>query len=198
MPIGMLGWQPQSRRPRSRFTGAQRFVHWLMALAILAMLFIGVGMVSTVGPSYATLIAIHRPLGLLILVLAILRVGLRLWYGAPGLPQDLPRIQVAAAKASHLVLYALFLAMPLLGWAMLSAGGYPIVLYLGIQLPPIAPHDDAWHAVLWTAHRWGAFLLFATILLHVAAALFHGLIRRDDVLASMAPLSAPAARPDTR
>ncbi|MDR3535896.1 MAG: cytochrome b/b6 domain-containing protein [Acetobacteraceae bacterium] len=170
-----------------RFTLGQRALHWAMAAAVLAMLFIGVGMVSTVSPRYWTLVSIHKPLGILILLLAVLRLALRSRAGAPPLPEDLPLVQAAGAKVSHLILYTLMIAMPLIGWAMLSAGGYPIVLYGPIHLPAIVPHDDALHAMLRTAHAWLAFLLFATILLHVAAALFHGLVRRDGVFTSMAP-----------
>jgi cytochrome b561 len=171
----------------ARFTPVQRSLHWLMAAMVLAMLFIGVGMVSTLHPKFLTLIAIHRPLGIAILVLAVLRLGVRLRRGAPPLPADLPWWQAAGAKASHVALYILLIAMPLVGWSMLSAGGYPIVLYGPIRLPSIAPHDAVLYAVLRTAHTYLAYLFFATILMHVAAALFHALIRRDGVFHSMAP-----------
>ncbi|HTW28290.1 MAG TPA: cytochrome b [Acetobacteraceae bacterium] len=185
-----------------RFSPLQRTLHWLMAVMILSMLFIGIGMVSTVAPRYHVLVAIHRPLGIAILVLVLLRLGLRLRRGAPPLPADLPRIQALAAKGSHVVLYALMLAMPLLGWSMLSAGGYPIVLFGRIHLPRIMPHDDALYTVLREAHFALAFVLFAVVLLHLAAALFHALIRRDGVFTSMAPWPShrgpappPALRP---
>ena len=75
---------------RQRFTPLQRLLHWLMAICILAMLFIGVGMVSTVMPKYLALVSIHKPLGIAILVLAVLRLVVRLRSGAPALPADLP------------------------------------------------------------------------------------------------------------
>jgi cytochrome b561 len=170
-----------------RFTPLQRTLHWLMAAMVLAMLFIGIGMVSTLQPEFLTLVAIHRPLGIAILALAVFRLGVRLWRGAPALPSDLPFFQVVAAKASHYLLYGLLIAMPLIGWSMLSAGGYPVLLYGPIHLPTIAPHSDALHAWLRSAHTWLAYLFFATVLLHFGAASFHALIRRDGVFASMAP-----------
>jgi cytochrome b561 len=170
---------------RHMFSPLQRALHWLMALMVLAMLFIGVTMVSTLRPRFLTLIAIHKPLGIAILVLALLRLGLRLWSGAPQLPSDLSSMQVVAAKLSHVVLYALLIAMPLIGWGMLSAGGYPIILFGSIHLPKILPQADQLYAVLRTAHTLLAYLFFATILLHIAAALFHGLIRRDGVFRAM-------------
>ena len=170
-----------------RFSTLQRTLHWLMAAMVLAMLFIGVGMVSTVAPPYGTLVSIHKPLGISILLLVLIRLGVRLWKGAPALPADLPGWQEKAAKASHLLLYALMILMPLIGWSMLSAGGYPIVLWGGVHLPPIMPHNDTLHAILRGAHTWLAFLFFLTILGHLAAALFHGLVRRDGVLWTMLP-----------
>ena len=77
-------------RRRARFTAWQRLLHWLMAICNLAMLFIGVGMVSTIKPTYLTLVSIHKPLGIAILALAVVRLALRLRYGAPLLPADMP------------------------------------------------------------------------------------------------------------
>ena len=172
---------------RLRFTPLQRLLHWLMAVCILAMLFIGVGMVSTVMPKYLALVSIHKPLGIAILVLALIRLVLRLRYGAPRLPADLPEPMKLAAHLSHLAFYLLMIGMPLIGWGMLSAAGYPIVLFGGVHLPAILPHSDGLHALLWDAHFYLAFAFFALILLHVAAALFHALVRRDGVFQTMAP-----------
>jgi cytochrome b561 len=167
------------------FTLLQRLLHWVMAVCILAMFFIGVGMVSTVMPKYVPLLATHKSLGIAILLLALIRLGTRLHYGAPPLPIDLPEPMKLAAYLSHYALYALMIGMPLIGWAMLSAGSYPVVLYGGIRLPPIAPPSDSLHTLLWNAHFYLAFAFFAVVLLHIAAALFHGLVRRDGVLESM-------------
>jgi cytochrome b561 len=176
------------RTERDGFSGLQRVLHWLMAIMVLAQLFIGVSMVTTLKPRFLTLITIHKPLGIAILALAVLRLGVRWRLGAPPLPDDLPRAQALAAKLSHVVLYALLIVMPLVGWGMLSAGGYPVVLYGSLHLPKILPHDDRLHAVLLTTHIVLAYLFFATILLHVAAALFHALIRRDGVFRAMAAI----------
>jgi cytochrome b561 len=173
---------------RQRFTALQRILHWLMAVCILAMLFIGVGMVSTVMPKYLTLVSIHKPLGIAILVLALVRLAVRLGYGAPSLPVDLPEPMKLAAYLSHYAFYVLMIGMPLIGWGMLSAAAYPVVLFGGIRLPAILPQSDSLHALLWDAHFYLAFLFFALILLHLAAALFHALVRRDGVFEAMAPV----------
>jgi cytochrome b561 len=174
-------------RQIQRFNPLQRTLHWLMAICILAMLFIGVGMASTVASDYLTLVNIHKPLGIAILVLALIRLVVRLRYGAPPLPLDLPEPMKLAAYLSHYALYALMIAMPLIGWAMLSAAEYPVVLWPGVWLPRILPLDPSLHTLLWNAHFYLAFLFFALIVMHLAAALFHGLIRRDGVFDSMAP-----------
>lgn len=169
------------------FTVPQRVLHWLIAVCILAMLFIGVGMASTVTSTYVPLLAMHKTLGVAILALALIRLGVRLRYGAPALPADLPAPMKLAAHLSHYALYALMIGMPLIGWAMLSTGAYPVVLYGHIRLPAILPQSDALHTLLWDAHFYFAFAFFALVLLHIAAALFHALVRRDGVFESMAP-----------
>ena len=170
-----------------RFTPLQRTLHWVMAVCILAMLFIGVGMVSTVAPEYLTLVSIHKPLGILILILALIRLVVRLRYGAPPLPLDLPEPMKLAAYLSHYALYALMIAMPLIGWAMLSAAEYPVVIWPGVWLPPILPLDpEPAYAVVERAFL-SRVLFFALILMHLAAGLFHALIRRDGVFDAMGP-----------
>lgn len=165
-----------------------RVLHWSMAVMIVAMLFIGVTMVTSLHLR-PLLIDLHRPLGIAIGVLALLRLYNRLRHHPPPLPADLPAWQARAARAaraSHAMLYALMLAMPLIGWAMLSAGGYPIVLWGGVQLPAIVPHTPALYAALRGAHGLLAYVLFATVLAHVGAALFHLWVRRDGVFQAMA------------
>ncbi|UPG73136.1 cytochrome b [Roseomonas gilardii subsp. gilardii] len=170
------------------FSPLQRLLHWVMAVCILAMLFIGIGMVSTITPRYLTLVSIHKPLGIAILVLALLRLLLRWRKGSPPLPADLPEPMKLAAQLSHVALYALMIAMPLIGWGMLSAASYPVVLFGGVTLPPILPPSDSLHALLRSAHTWLALAFFALILIHLAAALFHALVRRDGVFTAMAPV----------
>jgi cytochrome b561 len=162
-----------------------RILHWTMAVLIVAMLFIGIAMVSSLS-DYHRLVAIHKPLGILILVLAALRLLNRLIYPPPPLPDGMPFLLRFAAHGSHWLLYGLMFALPLVGWGMLSAAGYPIALVGSLHLPPILPHSDALYAVLRPLHTTLAFLLFATLLAHIAAAMTHALIFRDGVFQSMA------------
>lgn len=172
--------------PGSRFTSTSRWLHWMMAAMVLVMLFLGIGMAASVSERYRLLVAIHRPLGLAVLVLVAIRLVNRLLHPPPPLPDSLPPLQRVAAKASHVVLYALMFIMPLLGWGMLSAARYPIVIFGSVHLPPILPHDPALYAVLRQLHTDFAYILFCVFLAHLGAALLHGLIRRDGVFESMA------------
>ena len=171
-------------RPR-HFNGLARLLHWSMAAAIFAMLFVGAGMVVSL-QYRAQLLDLHRPLGIAILLLAIVRLINRLSRPTPPLPADLPPLQKFAAHASHWLLYGLMLAMPLIGWAMLSAGGYPIVMFGGVHLPAIVPHSASVYGVLRPLHGVLAYVLFFTIIGHLGAALFHAWVRRDAVFGQMA------------
>lgn len=171
--------------PTSHFAPLARLLHWLMALMIIAMLFIGAGMVASVSERHAWLLNVHKPLGIAILALVIVRLIVRFSTQTPPLPADLPAVQALAAKLSHYLLYALMLAMPLIGWAMISAAGDPVMLGHSIRLPSIVAAHAETFAFLRKAHRYLAYLFFLTILAHLAAALFHGWIRRDEVLDSM-------------
>jgi cytochrome b561 len=91
------------------------------------------------------------------------------------------------AKLSERLLYALFIALPLVGWAMLSAGHYPIVMFGAVHLPPILPARPELYAALREGHTILAYLLFLAFLAHLGAVLFHTLILRDGLLNRMTP-----------
>lgn len=169
----------------TRFPLTIRLLHWGMAVLILAMLFVGVGMLSTAGPAYAALLSLHRPLGAALFILVVIRLTIRLQTRAPPLPEDMPSLQKAVAKGSHVLLYAAMIAMPLIGWAMLSAGGYPVKLGPSFSLPPLVPQDLQLFGLLRMAHTLTAFVFFALILGHLSAALIHAFIRRDGVFSAM-------------
>lgn len=161
-----------------------RILHWSMAFLLVLMLFVGAGMVSNLEPWQPTLVGWHKRLGLLLLALAALRLLVRLTSVRPDLPHDLPGWQRRLARAMHWALYAAMFALPLLGWAMQSAAGYPLRLGDWL-LPPLLGEDAGLYGVLRAWHGWLAYGLFAMVLAHLGAALVHGLIRRDTVLASM-------------
>ncbi len=171
-----------------------RLLHWVMAAMVLTMLFVGIGMVSTVSGRYHALLAIHRPLGIAILVLAVIRLANRLLNPGPPLPTHLNKLERFAAKASQVVFYALMILMPLIGWGMLSAARYPVVLAAGVQLPPILPQDPLLYAALRRVHTVLAYAFMATFIAHFSAALVHAWIYRDGVFTSMAPWRSQPSR----
>ncbi len=180
----------------AQFALLARVLHWLMAALLLAMLFIGVTMVTTLG-SYHTLLAIHRPLGILILLLAVIRLATRILTRTPALPPTMSRGERFVAGASEILMYGLFLALPLIGWGMLSAGHYPIVMFGSVHLPPILPAEPELYATLREAHTILAYLLFLAFLAHLGAVLFHTLILRDHLLNRMVPWSIRAGETES-
>jgi cytochrome b561 len=173
-----------ARNP-NQFAVMSRILHWLMAALLLAMLFIGVSMVASLG-NYQRLVAIHRPLGILILILAAVRLINRLCTTLPPFPPTMSPRERWVASASERLLYALMFALPLVGWGMLSAGHYPIVMFGPVHLPPILPANPTLYAVLRKTHTVLAYLLFFSFLAHLSAVLYHTLIVRDRLLDRMA------------
>jgi cytochrome b561 len=171
---------------RPQFTGSMRFLHWLIAAMVLAMLGVGVAMVASLG-DYHRLVSIHRPLGILILILVVIRFLNRRLSSLPPFPATMSPPERFAARASEALLYTLLLVEPLLGWGMLSAARYPIVLFGSLHLFPILPHSVMLYAVLRRTHTFLAYLLFLAFVAHFGAILFHTLIVRDGMLSRMAP-----------
>jgi cytochrome b561 len=169
-----------------QFPALSRLLHWTMAVMILTMLCIGVAMVASLG-DYHVLVSIHRPLGIAILILVVVRFVNRRLDPPPAFPATMSLLERRAATASELAMYGLMLVLPLVGWGMLSAARYPIVLFGSVHLPFILPHNAMLYAVLRKAHTILAYLFFLTFLAHLGAILFHTLIVRDGMLKRMAP-----------
>ena len=168
-----------------QFAVLSRILHWLMAAMLLTMLFIGVAMVASLG-NYHRLVAIHLPLGIMILIFAAIRLVNRMFTTLPPFPPTMSRRERFLASASERLLYTLMFALPLVGWGMLSAGHYPVVMFGPVHLPPILPADPMLYAVLRKTHTILAYLLFVTFLFHLGTVLFHTLIIRDRLLNRMA------------
>jgi len=169
-----------------QFTASMRFLHWLMAAMVLTMLGIGIAMVASIA-DYHRLVSIHRPLGILILILVVIRFVNRRLSSLPPFPASMSSQERFVASTSELLLYTLLFVQPLVGWGMLSAARYPIVLFGSVHLPPILPHSVMLYAVLRRTHTVLAYLLFLTFIAHFGSVLFHTLIVRDGMLRRMAP-----------
>src|SRR5437660_6613593 len=143
----------------SQFPAFSRLLHWTMAGMVLTMLCVGVAMVASLA-NYHVLVSIHRPLGIAILILVVLRFVNRLLNPPPHFPATMSRAERLAATASELTMYGLMFVLPLVGWGMLSAARYPIVLYGPVRLPFILPHNVMLYAALRQAHTVLAHLFF--------------------------------------
>lgn len=163
-----------------------RWLHWLTAALILVQIPLGVMAVNwRLSPTKLELFLWHKSLGLLLLLLVLARVGLRLAGPTPRLPPDMSGWERGAARASHFLLYALMLALPLSGWVINSAANVPLRVFGLFPLPDITPPNEA---LADAAERVHAGLVIALVLLlvaHVAAALRHHYGRRNDVLVRM-------------
>jgi cytochrome b561 len=169
----------------TRFALPSRILHWLMAPMVIAQLFIGVTMIVSLS-YYPLLLAIHRPLGVLILIFAVVRLVNRLTHKLPPFLATMSPAERRIASWSEYLLYALLLVQPLVGWAMLSAARFPITLVGPLHLPGIAPHNIDVYGVLRECHTVLAFLLFLTFTAHMCAVLFHTLVLRDRLIDRMA------------
>src|SRR4029077_5793867 len=119
--------------------------------------------------------------------LVVIRFVNRRLTSLPPFPATMSRLERRAATASENALYAMMFVQPLVGWGMLSAARFPIVLFGSVHLPFILPHDVMLYAVLRKAHTILAYLFFLTFIAHFGAILFHTLIVRDGILKRMAP-----------
>ena len=173
-----------------------RILHWLMAAMVLTMLGIGVAMVASLG-NYHRLISIHRPLGIAILILVVIRFVNRQFSTLPPFPATMSSQERFVAPASEILLYTLLFVLPLVGWGMLSAARFPIVLYGSLHFPPILPHSVMLYAFLRKTHTVLAYLLFLAFIAHFGAILFHTLVVRDRLVSRMAPWRVRARLADS-
>ena len=174
--------------PRSDWPALSKALHWLIAVLILVMAWLGLTMGDLPnGPDKIATYALHKSLGLSILALVALRLLWRLYAGAPAPLAGTPRWQERIAALTHLALYALLLAMPLSGWLLNSAAGFPLQWFGLFNLPALAGRDEALHALAGQVHELLFWALAALVVLHAAAALHHHLFLRDATLARMLP-----------
>jgi len=175
-----------------RYTRTAIALHWLVTLLILTALPLGLTMTEMpLSPQKLKFYAWHKWLGVTVFGLVVLRLAWRAVHPPPPLPESVPAWQRSAAHALHWALYALMLVIPLAGWLMSSAKGFQTV-YLGVlPIPDLLPKNEALGERLADVHAWLAYALIALLVVHVAAALKHHFIDRDDILRRMLPWIMP-------
>lgn len=181
---------PAARRYANtdRWGPVSQLLHWTVVALILAMAYLGLTMTDLPnGPDKIHTYALHKSIGLTILALVSLRVLWRLYAGAPPAVAGTRRWQARVATATHAALYALLFAMPLSGWVVNSAAGFPLQWFGLFNLPRLLARDKAVHALAVEVHEALFWCLVALAAVHAAAAIYHHVVQRDATLARMMP-----------
>jgi cytochrome b561 len=177
----------------TRYGAVAMTMHWTIAALIIANLIIGLSMTD---PDIPSLIAVHKSIGLLVLVLSVLRLVWRWVNPVPPPPLGLNRWVRIAGRFTHYLFYALMIIIPLAGWLMVSAGarGHPTSFFGLFDWPPFPTLSDMtrsqahpYHEAFETTHVVLAWAMLFLIPMHIFAALYHHYYRADNVLRRMLP-----------
>lgn len=166
-----------------RYNAVARALHW--AIGILIIVNIALGIVHEPLEKTVNLMPIHKSIGLLVLILSVIRIGWRFTWTAAPYPALMPQWQTVSAKAMHFALYFLMLALPLTGWIFSSAGKWPLDLF-GLPWPKLPVTKDMPIAgITHEAHELMGWIALGLVVLHIAAALYHHHVVKDDILKRM-------------
>lgn len=168
-------------------------LHWLIALAIIANIIGGLTLdwfLDNADPAMKAQglvnIALHKSLGLTIILLTVVRLAWRLANPPPALPAHMTRLERRLARSSHAAFYLLMFALPLSGWALASTGRAPIRWFGALDVPHL-PVAASQRGLLGEGHELLGWTMVALLALHILAALKHQIFDRDEVMASMVP-----------
>ncbi len=166
---------------------AAKFLHWAVAACVIFLIPSGILMVNVdlADALRNDLYSLHKAFGVLVLALMAMRVGYRLTLGAPAASGVLTPAQYVVSRIVHVTLYLLLIAMPILGWAGTSAFPAPVPFFGLFELPALIGPDRELSKQLLTIHSYLGFFLAGVAVLHIAAGLYHGIVRRDGVLSRM-------------
>jgi cytochrome b561 len=190
-----------ARVEQPRYNPVAQALHWITAafvLAVLPLAWIATSLPAS--PAKGFYFQLHKSVGITILVLAVMRLLWRLTHRPPALPAGMPVFEKAGAHAAHVVLYALMIGLPFVGWMLVSISPFNLPTWLYGLVP--WPHIEAlanlpravktaWEPLVAAVHAYGAYLLAAIVIVHVLAALRHHFILHDDVLRRMLPGRRP-------
>lgn len=169
----------------SRYSSVAIWFHWTIAALVIVNLAIGLLHESLLkGVGWA--MPVHISFGLCVLILSVGRIAWRLMHPMPPMPTDIPQWQQVVGRATHIALYALIILLPLSGWLIVSGGTRPIGFFW-VATAPKLPVSKAMSGFGHESHGVLGWLMLALVVLHVAAALRHHLILRDNILARMIP-----------
>ena len=168
------------------YTAVAKGLHWLMALLILGLLVLGMYMHDLpLSPQKLALYSWHKWAGVTAFVLVWLRLAWRVTHRPPALPEGMAPLMRLAAHAGHAALYGLMVVIPLSGWLMSSAKGFQTVWFGVLPIPDLVGKDKELGDLLQQVHQALNLLLMLTLAGHVAAALWHHFVLKDDTLRRM-------------
>jgi cytochrome b561 len=177
------------RNSTTRWGAIAQLLHWLIVALIILQVTLGEIADDLGGMKKLAMLARHKSVGITILALALLRL---LWRGGnptPPLPDTLRPYERFLAQFTHSALYFLLFALPLSGWLMSSARGFPVSWFGFVQLPDLVSRNRALYDAMLGTHHVLVWVLAAVALLHVAAALKHHFVLKDNVLKRMLPFT---------
>ena len=172
-----------------RYDGVTIGLHWFVAALAIAVAVLGLMIPEAPrGSEWRDWILLwHRSIGMAILAAMVLRMLWRLRHPSPPLPPGLKPVEAFLAHATHGLLYVAFVAMPLAGYLNTAAAGHPLSLFGLVTLPPPIAENQRLAQIAIALHLVGQFAVYGFVALHVAAALMHGIFRRDGVFSRMLP-----------
>jgi cytochrome b561 len=178
------------RNTTVRWGHVSQFLHWLIVvLLIVQVTLASIADDLPLGMKKLAMLARHKSVGITILGLVVLRLLWRWMNPTPELPDTLKPHERVLANLTHAGLYILLFAMPLSGWMMSSARGFPVSWFGFIQLPDLVPKNKPLYDVLLETHETLAWALYTIVFLHVVAALKHHFMLKDNVLRRMLPFT---------
>lgn len=188
-----------ARNTHEQWGWVSKLLHWLIVALILVMAIVGLVMDDLPKtPKYFWVFTAHKSTGITILALVFLRLGWRLYAGAPRPVRGTPAWQHRIATTTHVMLYAVLIAMPLSGWLYDSASGLRPFRWFGLfDMPKLVPPSESLSDLAHEAHEWIFWGIVALVGIHAGAALYHHLFLRDATLLRMLPgrrAAAAAAR----
>ena len=176
------------RNSSTRWGAVSQLLHWLIVALIAVQVTLGLlGAMLPVGIDKLATLARHKSIGITILALAVVRITWRWINPTPALPADLRPFERRLARGTHAALYALLFALPLTGWSMSSARGFTVSWFNLFQLPNLVGQNQRLYRALLETHQLLAIALGVVVALHIAAALKHHFVLKDDTLRRMLP-----------
>ncbi|MGE3476924.1 MAG: cytochrome b [Rhodospirillaceae bacterium] len=172
----------------TRYGGVAVALHWIIAACLLVSVILGL-IIGNVEESESTeqALAIHKSFGLTIFALMVVRLAWRLTHRAPPLPARMPAYQRIGAALTHGLLYFTLLAMPIAGYVAVAARGRETQFFGLFDVPQLTPLSRMLSQNATTVHVYGQYLIYALLIAHIGAALYHHIVLKDDVLTRMLP-----------